>query len=125
MSVYKSLRSNISQEFLLETLSKYKSEDPKMDPADHAALALLSIQSTFGRFSVYFSDLSMTVIDERPVYNLVIVLSNFGGLLGLYLGISVLTLLEVIEFGFDVLEYMNLRGKRIQSYKATRKTGSV
>ena len=112
MSVHKSLRSNISQVFLLETLSKYKYEDPFMDNSDHAALALWSVQSTFGRFSVYFSDLSMTVIDERPVYNFVMVISNFGGLLGLYLGISVLTVLEILEFGFDFIEYVNLQGKQ-------------
>ena len=60
----------------------------------------------------------MTVIDERPVYSFVLIVSNFGGLLGLYLGFSVLTVLEVIDFGFDLLEYLNLQGKSVRLYQS-------
>ncbi len=62
--------------------------------------------------NVYFTDLSETIIEERPVYSFVEVISNLGGLLGLYLGFSLLTVLEIVEFWFDFVEYMQLKGKR-------------
>ena len=65
---------------------------------------------------VYFKDLSETVIEERPVYSVVFILSNFGGLLGLYLGFSVLTVLELVDFGFDFIEYIRIKGK-LRAYK--------
>ena len=96
-----------------------------MNASDSASLALLSIQSTFGRFTVYFSDLSISLIEERPVYNFVIVISNFGGLLGLYLGISVLTVLELFEFGFDFVEFMNLQGKHVRFWKKIKEPHKI
>ena len=84
--------------------------------------ALIAVKSTFGRFNVFFSELSMTVIEERPVYNLVSVVSNFGGLLGLYLGFSVLTILELVDFAFDMIEYFNLKGKTVRLHKVVYET---
>ena len=109
------LRSNKSLTFLLAAVSKYQEEKMNLDDQ-----ALSSIQSSFGRFTVYFSDLSMSVIEERPVYNVAIVMSNFGGLLGLYLGFSVLTILELVDFGFDIVEYFTLQGKQLRNVRNSR-----
>ena len=70
----------------------------------HEREAILAARSVFGRFNVYFSDLSTTVITERPVYNFAFVASNFGGLLGLYLVFSVFTILEDADLGFEFIE---------------------
>ena len=109
------VKSNKSLAYMLDAVSKYQEEKLTMDDQ-----ALSSIQSSFGRFTVYFSDLSMTLIEERPVYSVAIVMSNFGGLFGLYLGFSVLTVLEIVDFGFDVVEYFNHQGKKLKVVKQNR-----
>ena len=111
-TVYSSLASQNSQKFLLDAIDKYQSEKSTLDTQ-----AITAIRGTFGRLNVYFSDLSMTVVEERPVYNIVAIVSNFGGLLGLYLGFSLLTVLEVVDFAFDLVEYCNLQGKSIRFYQ--------
>ena len=100
------MRNDDSRTLLVDALEKYKEE--RLSINSHS---MTSIKATFGRFNVFFSDIAITVIEERPVYNFVLVVSNFGGLLGLYLGFSVLTVLELVDFGFDLVEYFRLRGK--------------
>ncbi len=84
-------------------------------------MVTFGFRSTFGSLKVYFPDLSETIIEERPVYSFVVVVSNLGGLLGLYLGFSLLTLLEIVEFWFDFAEYLQLRGKRKLLEKAMKR----
>ena len=113
-TVHSSLSSQNSQQFLLDAIDKYQAEKASLETQ-----AITAIRGTFGRLNVYFSDLSMTVVEERPVYNIVAIVSNFGGLLGLYLGFSLLTILEVVDFAFDLVEYCNLQGKSIRFYQRT------
>ena len=108
-SVYKDLNGS-AIDYIIAAIGKYS-----QDQTQYTQSALNQLRSTFGSVIVYFRDLSETVIVERPVYNFVLIISNFGGLLGLYLGISVLTILELVDFGFDLMEYMRIRGKK-QSY---------
>ena len=93
--------------YLVSAINRY-TEDKK----ENTQQALTQLRSNFGSVTVYFRDLSEAIIVERPVYNFVLIISNFGGLLGLYLGVSVLTVLEVVDFAFDAIEYLRIRGKK-------------
>ena len=108
-NVYNELSNTSELSFMLQVTDRYMN-----DKKSNTRHALNYLSSTFGSFTVYFRDLSEIVIEERPVYNFVTILSNFGGLLGLYLGISVLTVCELIDFLFDASEYLRLTGKRKQ-----------
>ena len=49
------------------------------------------------RFNIYFDSLSYTLITESAAMDLVVLLSNIGGTMGLFLGVSVLTFMEFFE----------------------------
>ena len=52
------------------------------------------------QLNVYPETLDTTYISQRPRYEFFDIFSNIGGLMGLCLGISLITFLEVIEFLF-------------------------
>lgn len=49
---------------------------------------------------VYFDDMALTKIVESPSVEFVDLISNIGGIVGLFIGFSVLTLVELIELAF-------------------------
>lgn len=53
-------------------------------------------------FSLTFEELNKQLIVESPKYDIWGLLSNIGGTLGLYVGISVITLFEIIEVITDI-----------------------
>ena len=96
-----------SREFLLGVIENYWK-----DKLEGSQNAINLLRSNFGSVNVFLKDMSTTVITERPVYETVNILSNIGGLLGLYLGFSVLTILEIVDFGFDLFEYLRIKGNQ-------------
>ncbi|XP_070542970.1 amiloride-sensitive sodium channel subunit gamma-like [Ptychodera flava] len=50
------------------------------------------------KLKVFFSDLNFESITENPTFDAVDLLSNLGGLMGLYIGASVISLFEFLEF---------------------------
>jgi hypothetical protein len=52
---------------------------------------------------VYYNDLKYTVISEEPKAELFNFVSNIGGILGLFLGISFLSFIEILEILFEIL----------------------
>ncbi|ESO09373.1 hypothetical protein HELRODRAFT_168354 [Helobdella robusta] len=79
------------------------------------------IKTNFGRFVVYFSTLTYTEHNETGSYELKQLLSDFGGILGLYIGFSVLTGVEFIELIYDLClsgfnsRYIKKRAKTFQN----------
>ena len=88
------------RKFLLKAIAEYNEDKNTL-----ASNSISAVKSTFGRFTVFFPDRSLEVVTERPVYTIVDVLSSLGGLLGLYLGFSALTLLEIVDLILDVWQY--------------------
>lgn len=52
---------------------------------------------------VYFNQLRTTVVTENPAMDLGQLVANFGGLLGLYIGCSIITIVEFLDFFFMFL----------------------
>ena len=55
------------------------------------------------RFNVFYDSLSLIEVTEKPNFTTVDLISNMGGTFGLFLGISVLSLLEIVEFCFEIV----------------------
>lgn len=56
-------------------------------------------------FHIYYSDLSYTFIEEGPYWDLFLLLSNIGGNLGLFVGMSFLSFVEIFELIFQLAEF--------------------
>ena len=74
---------------------------------------ITEFKDRYSRMFVYFETLQYTVVEQHPSMSLVELLSNIGGQLGLYLGASLITLMEIIDF--TVLLCTKLCRKRKQA----------
>lgn len=62
-----------------------------------------SLSSNLVSLSVFYEKLAYTTIEESPNLDLVTLLSNLGGIAGLFLGISALSLVELFEILFEMV----------------------
>ncbi len=60
---------------------------------------------------VYYDTLNSRVISETPDYTFVQLCSDFGGLIGVVLGPSVITLVEFIYFLVDLIVHVVTKGR--------------
>lgn len=56
------------------------------------------LQENFLRVHVYFQDLNYQIMEEKPEYELEQFLSDIGGTMGLWVGASVMTVMELFYF---------------------------
>ena len=68
------------------------------------------------KVNIYYDKLSYTLINEFETTTLATLLSNIGGVLGLYLSVSVLSIVELVEV---IIEYVTIqvRKRRKKEYK--------
>ncbi|XP_071958809.1 degenerin unc-8-like [Antedon mediterranea] len=66
---------------------------------------LETAQRNLARLNVYYEDLSYVSISELPAYTWQSLFGDVGGTLGLYIGLSLLTVVEFCEFFIDILLY--------------------
>lgn len=62
-------------------------------------------------FEVFFTSLQTTVISQNPSTSLLDLISSLGGTLGIFLGASLLSLCEIIEFFIAASRIMAQRRK--------------
>ncbi|XP_063170710.1 amiloride-sensitive sodium channel subunit gamma [Candoia aspera] len=82
--------SSVSEEWILRVLSwdKGKNSNKMLNKTDLANL------------KVFYKDLNERFITENPANNIVLLLSNFGGQLGLWMSCSVVCIIEIVEVFF-------------------------
>ena len=66
------------------------------------------LKQTISRFFIYFDPLTFKIISQSPSMTLADLVANIGGALGLFLGISILSLVELIEICIIFLENCSL-----------------
>ena len=75
------------------------------------------------RLNVHIADNNVIKTEESPDYEAIRLVSDIGGQLGLWIGISVMTLFEVLQLIADVLRYLTTRtrtlGERNKSDKVS------
>ena len=82
----------------------------------------------FARLNVYVADSSVMTTEESPDYGSIQVLSDIGGQLGLWVGISVITLAEVLEMILQMARYVcssHARGRHTRAHDHSAHNGSM
>ncbi|XP_075238800.1 uncharacterized protein LOC142334552 isoform X2 [Convolutriloba macropyga] len=70
-----------------------------------SAISLMqSFRRNFARVEVFYETLNFEKMSESPAYELVNLISDFGGNIGLWLGWSVLAIFEIVQFFYEVAE---------------------
>jgi hypothetical protein len=93
---YISTSSNkINIDYYSKVIDKYAVKNGVI--IENEALSLEDKTNSIIKFNIYYDSLSYTISTESPAMDVVALLSNIGGTLGLFLGVSVLTAVELIE----------------------------
>ncbi|XP_077173194.1 epithelial sodium channel subunit gamma [Paroedura picta] len=81
--------STVSEEWMLRALSWNRGKDR----------AILN-KTDLANLMVFYKDLNERLISENPANNIVLLLANFGGQLGLWMSCSMVCVIEIIEVFF-------------------------
>ncbi|XP_070539351.1 uncharacterized protein [Ptychodera flava] len=95
-----------SDVYLRHLLQSVHNENPKTRNINDA----LSARSNFVKLEIYLERLSYEVTSEYKAYTWEDLLSDIGGTLGLYIGLSVITVCEFIKFIVDVCRHWSQKG---------------
>lgn len=69
-----------------------------------------TLKSTFASVFIKFDQLAVREVIEQPTIGFTDLISNLGGIMGLFLALSVLSLMELIEFAvFSLHAYYQVR----------------
>eukprot|EP00058_Branchiostoma_floridae_P016534 XP_002602022.1 hypothetical protein BRAFLDRAFT_82611 [Branchiostoma floridae] len=72
------------------------------------------IREGFIQVTVYFENMKIEHIYETPSYEVENLLGDIGGQLGLWMGISIMTVIELAEFLTDVVIFLTMRRKKAE-----------
>ena len=81
--------------------------------------SLADVKQSIINLNVFYDRLSFTEITEKPSFPFVDLVSNVGGTFGLFLGISLLSFLEIVEIIYVMLLifFKKSRNDKISSTK--------
>jgi hypothetical protein len=85
------------------TLVNKLSNFQKMYGVNPANMSYTDISQSFLSFSVYYDSLIYTEVDDEVAFDFGHLLSSVGGTMGLFLGISILSLLEIVELIYEFI----------------------
>ena len=69
------------------------------------------VRKNFVRLNIFFEDKTLEMTVQIPSYGLVDLCADIGGILGLWAGISIITVIEIVSFIFNLCVIMVHRGK--------------
>ena len=84
--------------------AKYPSKSPTYE----------DMRASIVNLNIFYDRLGFTQVSEKESFTIVDLVSNIGGTFGLFIGISLLSLLELLEFGYEV--FMLLRTNREKTF---------
>ncbi|XP_061187346.1 FMRFamide-activated amiloride-sensitive sodium channel-like isoform X1 [Saccostrea echinata] len=96
---YEPLAQNMTKENQQQMLYA----DIPMDERQRQARATQLIHQNLLRLNVYLEDLSVIEFKQMADYDIADLLSDIGGTLGLWMGISILTIMELVELAIRLL----------------------
>ncbi|KAF7711267.1 hypothetical protein HF521_000278 [Silurus meridionalis] len=75
------------------------------------------IRDNFLVLDVYFEALNYETIEQKKAYDIAGLLGDIGGQMGLFIGASVLTILEILDYIYEVIKHRIKRLLRPQKYQ--------
>ena len=109
---------NYRQHYFSNYKAKSNSSDELAKVSLFRNLSLLSIdqaRASMLKLNIYLNDIGYTSVVESPLHTTSSLLSNIGGELGLFVGISMLSLVEIFELAYLVIK------NKLNSLKAVNK----
>jgi hypothetical protein len=73
---------------------------------DNQTLSDQAIRNGLTKVSFYYDELSYTEITEAPAMNQVALMAAIGGFMGMFLGMSFMTLVELVDILFRIVWQM-------------------
>lgn len=64
--------------------------------------------------NIYYKDIRYSKIEEQEAYSTLALMADIGGALGLILGSTLMTLVEILDF---ILSYFHLKRSQSERYK--------
>ena len=64
------------------------------------------LKKTTLKLNIYYESLVFTHVSETPAFSIDSLISFLGGSLGLFLGMSLLTIIEAVDFSFNVIYFL-------------------
>ena len=100
--------------YLIERLRKYSTSDRiyeylqkiVSDPSATVESLNREIKKNFVRVEIYYQNLNFQKIEEKPSYSPTQLITDFGGNIGLWIGWSFLTFLEVFVFLVNTMKVL-------------------
>jgi hypothetical protein len=116
--IFSTIHSQIN-EFSTEKAQEYfehKLLNPKYKELN---LSITDVKQSIINLNVFYDRLSFAEITEKPSFHFVDLISNVGGTFGLFIGISLLSLLEVVEIIYEMLfiSFKKSRNDKISNTK--------
>jgi hypothetical protein len=81
----------------------------KCDFIDYNIIDMDAAKKSFAYFSIFYKQLSYEVSTESPQLALITLFANIGGYLGLFLGVSVFSIFEIIQVLIETASEMGIR----------------
>jgi amiloride-sensitive sodium channel subunit alpha len=100
--IFSTIHSQIN-EFSNEKAKKYFEHKLLKPKYEQFNSSLSDVKQSVINLNVFYDRLSFTEITEKPSFTFVDLVSNVGGTFGLFIGISLLSLLEVVEIIYEML----------------------
>lgn len=85
---------------------------------ENAELTYSNLRESILSLHIYYEELEYTMISEQPALSLIDVISNVGGTLGLFIGISLLSIFEILEIAIKIISV--LCKHKSKSWKQTK-----
>ncbi|CAD5111754.1 DgyrCDS1033 [Dimorphilus gyrociliatus] len=105
-------KKNFLKHFPEEKRQKYFSQFLE-DPIKISAYKEFIQEKNFLRLNVFISDTTVVKITETDDYNFIQLVSDLGGQLGLWIGVSVVTLMEIIELIYAIFRHIFFKKTKI------------
>jgi hypothetical protein len=83
---------------------------------------LNSFKNKIVSINVYFSELRYTEITETPSTTIIDLFAYIGGTVGLFVGVSVLSCVEIVEFILEAIIIYFEKRKETRKYKTQNQT---
>ena len=114
ISMMQSSNSSTLRKFLKTKLAQLQNKDWSLETLREV------VSSDFARVEVHFQSLVYVTVNETPKYNATIIFGTIGGNLGLWLGWSILTAFDTLQWAYKVAFISVVKVNAMLHYKRRR-----